>query len=130
MTRKSILIVDDEPSVGRGLRPILESRQVEVVTALSAREAEELLDARTFDLVITDLNLRGRRDRDGLDLITRIRDAAPDSKVVLFTAYGTAAVRDEALHRGARDTWEKSMPIRELIDRVRGLGIPVAAARK
>jgi DNA-binding NtrC family response regulator len=128
MTRKAVLIVDDEPSVGRGLRPILESRQVDVVTALSAREAEQLINARTFDLVITDLNLRGRRDRDGLDLITHIREAAPGSKVVLFTAYGTEEVRDEALRRGARDTWEKSMPIRELIDRVRGLGIPITAA--
>ena len=129
MTRKAVLIVDDEPSVGRGLRPILASREVDVVTALSAREAEDLIDARSFDLVITDLNLRGRRDRDGLDLITHIREAAPDTQGVLFTAYGSAEVRDEALRRGARDTWEKSMPIRELIDRVRGLGIPVTSAK-
>ena len=70
MTRKTVLIVDDEPSVGQGLRPILASSAVDVVTALSAREAEQLISGRRFDLVITDLSLRGRRDRDGLDLIT------------------------------------------------------------
>ncbi len=129
MTRKAVLIVDDEPSVGQGLRPILASSEVDVVTALSAREAEQLISGRRFDLVITDLSLRGRRDRDGLDLITHIREVAPGSQVVLFTAYGTSAVRDEAARCGACETWEKSMPIRELIDRVRGLGIPVTSAK-
>jgi DNA-binding NtrC family response regulator len=122
---KTILIVDDEASVRESLAPILESEEVRVNEAASVAEAEQILKAQKFDLVITDLRLGGTRGTEGLDLITRIKELEPTTQVVLMTAFGSREVELEARRRGAADFWKKSILIPELISRVRALGIPI-----
>jgi DNA-binding NarL/FixJ family response regulator len=128
MTRKSILIVDDEPAVTLSLPAVLASEAVEVLTASSAEEAERLLAARSFDLVITDLRLTGTGDTQGLDLISSVRRASPGVRVVLLTAHRTDAVQHEALRRGAAGCWSKSMSAEEIVRNVTALGIPAGPA--
>ena len=128
MATKSVLLVDDDLSVRLSLPPVLASSEVEVCTAASFEEAASMLEASTFDLVITDLRLSGTLELEGLELIERIKRRSPGSEVVLLTGFGSAELTTEAIKRGATETWEKSISIQEIVVRVRALGIPVAVS--
>jgi DNA-binding NtrC family response regulator len=107
--------------VGASLRAVLESLDLEITTAVSAAQAMDEVRQRAFDLVITDLRLTGPESTEGLDLIPRIKRLRPATDVVLFTAFGTPEILRDAVRRGATAAWEKSLPIPELILRIRGL---------
>ena len=125
MDRKTILIVDDDDTTRSSLVSLLASDAVAVHTASTVEEAESLLEAETFDLVIVDLSLTGRVGTEGLELISKMRQRAPATQVVLFTGYGSPEIEREARRRGVDDYWEKTIPIPALIGRIRALGIPV-----
>lgn len=115
----TVLIVDDEASVRRGLRSLLESLGLEVTAVEGLTQAELALASQQFDLVMADLNLsRGRDDQAGFGVIDMVRARGHVTPVVVFTAHGSDDVRTEALRRGANDLWSKSLPIEELIQRV------------
>lgn len=122
----TILIVDDDPAVLLTLPPAFESESVAVCTAASREEAERCVADAIFDAVITDLNLSGTGSREGLELVSLVKSTAPDTVVVLVTAFGSAGLFEEARRRGADACWLKPMPVEAMIDGLRKLGIPVA----
>ena len=130
MSQKSILIVDDDKTTRDSLASLLQSEAVTLRTGSTIEEAETLLKSEPFDLVITDLQLSGRGGMDGLELISRINARMPKTLVVLFTAYGSAEIEQEAKKRGASDYWEKTIEIATLVERVRALGILAGPERK
>jgi DNA-binding NtrC family response regulator len=130
MDRKSVLIVDDDPSIRSSLHALLESEAVIVWTASTIEEAEALIEAERFDLVISDLRLRGTVGMEGFELISFIKARTPDTPVVLFTGHGSPEIEQEAMVRGASDYWEKTIIIPTLVARVKALGIPVGRRRK
>jgi DNA-binding NtrC family response regulator len=130
MDRKTLLIVDDDDSTLSSLVVLLKSDAVTLRTASTAEEAEALLKSHTFDLVITDLHLSGRVGLEGLEVISRVKAQSPQTPVVLFTAFGSPEIEQEARRRGATDYWVKTMHIRTLVEKVRTLGIPVGQHRK
>ena len=94
----SILVVDDEESVSEALALVLGEGDHEVRTAKTIAEADALLKGRPFDLVFTDLRLP---DGSGIDLLTRIKQDAPETEAVLMTAHGSLDLAIEAIKRGA-----------------------------
>jgi CheY-like chemotaxis protein len=123
--RWSVLVVDDEESVRTGLVSVLESDRVEVSGAASLQEAEGFLRRGQFDLVVTDLRMGGSLSFEGLEVIWRVRERSPETRIVLFTAFGTPEIEDAAKRLGASACWTKSTSIPEILERIRGLGIPV-----
>jgi DNA-binding NtrC family response regulator len=96
--KPKILIVDDEPNMVRSLRIILEEEgRYRVLVAHSGEQAMRLLDGDT-DLVVTDLTLP---DLDGMEILRRARERAPDAQVVIMTAYSTVRSAVEAIKAGA-----------------------------
>ena len=95
---KTILVVDDEPSVTDSLTLILGSAGFEVLTAASFAESASILQQHQVDLVITDLRLS---DASGIDVIKHIKQHSPDIEVILMTAYGSLDVTIEAIKAGA-----------------------------
>lgn len=93
-----MLVVDDEVSVTGALEIVLEDAGYEVLTAQSINEATRLLNSRYFDLVITDYRLA---DATGIDLLSEIKRASPDTEVILMSAYGSLDLTIEAIKRGA-----------------------------
>lgn len=104
---KTILVVDDEPSVTGALEIILREAGYKVVIADRVARAMSILSSRSFDLVITDLRLA---DGTGIDLITHIKKETPDTEVILMTAYGSVEITIEAIKLGAYYYLEKPIP--------------------
>lgn len=96
-----LLIVDDEPNIRSGLARGLEKICDHIETAGSVNEALDKFDAGHFQLVIADVKMPG--DRDGLELISLIRQRDPGTTCIVITANGTVETAVDAMKRGAFD---------------------------
>ena len=101
---KSILIVDDEPSITSALELILSESGFQVLTAHNFAEATKILSHAGIDLVITDFCLP---DATGIDLIMHIKRGNSRSEVILMTGHGSLDITIEAIKCGAYYYLEK-----------------------
>ena len=108
----SILIVDDEPSVGDALRLVLESRGYEVVPVTKGMEGIDQARQRRFSFSVVDLFLT---DISGFQVIEDIHRHQPEVPIVLITAHGSPQVFDEAKKLGAVGALDKPFPPAELL---------------
>lgn len=122
---KKILIVDDEPTILLTLSYALRSKHVEVITASRLEPAEEALKKQDIDLVIADIRMSGMLGEEGLELLTYIKRNWPGIRVIVMTAHGTDEVRQDAFERGAVHYYQKPVDIRELMQKIEELGIPL-----
>ena len=82
-----ILIVDDEPKLGRVLVEMLEGAGHEVTRAGGGREALVQIGAQPPDVVLTDLRMP---DVDGMAVLRETKQRSPGTDVVIMTAHATA----------------------------------------
>jgi DNA-binding NtrC family response regulator len=113
MTR--ILVVDDEPKLGRLIVEMLEGAGHEVTRAAGGREALQRVPSGDFDVVLTDLRMP---DVDGMMVLRETRRLSPHTDVVIMTAYATAQNAVEAMKEGAVDYLVKPFAMDELRMRV------------
>lgn len=93
---QSVLFVDDDPMVLRGIERQFED-ELDVVTTTSAAEALQILEARTdLPLVVTDMDMPGMC---GLDFIERAREVATDARFVMLTGNRDLEVASAAVNR-------------------------------
>jgi sigma-B regulation protein RsbU (phosphoserine phosphatase) len=101
----AILVCDDQPDVLVALQLLLKAAGHEAKTADTPRGLLDHLAARTYDLVLTDMNFS--RDttsgREGLDLVEQIRRRMAAPPVVVMTAWGDIDLAVQAMRRGAAD---------------------------
>ncbi|MFO7899537.1 MAG: response regulator, partial [Planctomycetota bacterium] len=109
--RPSLLVVDDERNICALLRELLDEEDYRIDTCLSGREAVEKMDARPYDMVISDLKMPGM---SGTELIRTIKDRWPETTAVLFTGYATVETAVKAMRYGADDYVTKPFNIEEL----------------
>lgn len=114
-----VLVVDDEPAVRSSLKEILEQEGHQVVAAASGEEALLKLGQTSFDLILVDLKMEGI---DGLQVMQEARRRAPDTMVIILTAYGTLDSAIGALRHGAHDYLLKPCKVEDLIASV-GAGL-------
>ena len=93
-----ILIVDDAPPIMAMLSNLLAEEGHEVGTARNGKEAVELLQAGSFDLMISDLNMR---PVNGAELLLKTRKSYPKMGVIMLTAYESMYTAAEAKKNGA-----------------------------
>jgi DNA-binding NtrC family response regulator len=98
--RLQILVLDDEPIVGRRLKTALEKTGYEVEVFEDPREALRRSEEKEFDIIVTDVRME---EVDGLQVLERVLSKAPRSKVIVITGYATVEVAREALAKGAFD---------------------------
>jgi DNA-binding NtrC family response regulator len=113
-----ILVVDDEPKLGRVLVEVLEGRGWDVERVGGGREALVRIGRGGVDIVITDLRMP---EVDGLSVLRETRRLAPAADVVVMTAYATAAGAVEAMKEGAVDYLIKPFAIDEFRLRIERL---------
>ncbi|NIN63644.1 MAG: response regulator [Anaerolineae bacterium] len=121
---RRVLVVDDEEKVVFFLRESLEElgKNFTVRTAKSAEEALEKIDDQPYDLVISDLRMPGI---DGLDLLRKIREKNPDTRLILMTAYGSDDVEADARSLDVFDYITKPFHVSDLVQVARdALALP------
>lgn len=107
MSKKSILIVDDDLSMCRVLCMLLGTMGYRCICSGDGREALERFREDTFDLVIADIMMP---EMGGLELLGRIKESRPETPVVMMSAY-YEGYTDEARKRGAFDCLGKPIEI-------------------
>jgi DNA-binding NtrC family response regulator len=110
-----ILVVDDEESTTDSLRLNLVEEGYTVDTAGTGGQAIELFDQGGHHLAICDLQLP---DMDGLEVMRHMKDARPNTEVIVVTAHGTTPKAVEATKAGAFDFVDKPLDFEELALRV------------
>lgn len=99
MEKKSrVLILDDEPIVGERLKSSLERIGFEVDTFSTSQEAVNQLRSQRYDILVTDLKMRGL---DGMEVLKEAKRLHPDIQAVMITGYATSETAEEALKSGA-----------------------------
>jgi DNA-binding NtrC family response regulator len=93
-----VLLIDDEPIVGKRLLPALVKDGYELEFCESGREALARIDAQPFDIVVTDVRMQ---DVDGLQILEHVRGRSKRTQVIIITGYATLEVAREALAKGA-----------------------------
>src|ERR671938_1595727 len=116
MSRKSILVVDDEKSQREILEMILSGEGYDVTTAASGEAALRVARERRFDLALTDLKMTGM---DGIELLSKLLAFDSSIIVILLTAHGSIDSAKEALRRGAFDYLEKPFERDTLLETIR-----------
>ena len=106
----SVLVVDDEPDLLTLYELTLLREGLEVETAATVAQARELLQARVFRAVISDMRLP---DGTGLDLLKWLDDSGRPEKVIVVTAYGSPENAVTALKAGAFDYLTKPVDLRQ-----------------
>lgn len=106
----TILIVDDEKNTREGLSLALED-VYEVYLASGAEEAFNLMEAETFDVILTDLRMAGK---SGLKVIDHAIVLPNRPICIMMTAYGNVETAVEAMRRGAFDFLTKPVNLGKL----------------
>ena len=112
----TILVVDDEASIRRTLREILEYEDFEVEEAVDGQEALDMIDAHQYDLVLLDVKMP---ERDGMEVLEEIASGPADLPVVMISGHGTIETAVEATKLGAYDFIEKPPDLNRLLVTVR-----------
>jgi len=115
MTPRSVLVVEDDPAIRRGVVDALRFSGYAVMQAGDGREAQRVALTATLDLVLLDLVLPGA---GGFEVLQAIREARPTLPVIILTARGEEADRVRGLRTGADDYVVKPFSVRELLARV------------
>jgi DNA-binding NtrC family response regulator len=86
MSKKNLLVVDDDASIRESLKKVLVQSGYDVVLGADGQEAQEILQQHRFDLLILDLDMPRR---DGWDVIEDARAFAPAMPVVIVTGFSS-----------------------------------------
>ncbi|MBN1517508.1 sigma-54-dependent Fis family transcriptional regulator [Candidatus Sumerlaeota bacterium] len=111
MSRKTLLLVDDNKDNLRSMELCFARADYEVKTALGGAKALALLNEGDVDVVVTDLNMP---DVDGLGVLKAALELNPAPKVLIITAYASVETAVEALKLGAMDYLQKPINVAEL----------------
>jgi signal transduction histidine kinase/CheY-like chemotaxis protein len=114
--KPKILVVDDEPNVLLTMAAILLQEGYDVEEAPSGRAALDALAQRSFDLVLTDLNMPGI---DGLAVLEAVQKHAPQTVTLVITGYASVSTALRALQLGAYEYLLKPTEIEDLKQAVR-----------
>lgn len=115
ITKKKVLVVDDDPGLLRLLDIRLKTAGYEVITADSGEQALGKMTVTRPDVTITDLRMGGM---DGLALFDAIHDRDPTLPVIILTAHGSVPDAVHAMRRGAFSFLTKPYDSKSLLDHV------------
>lgn len=96
----TILIIDDDASLRRVVEYNLQEAGYQVLSAASGEAGMSLFAEETPALVITDMKMPGM---DGMQVLKAVKERAPETLVIMVTAFGTVDVAVEAMKAGAYD---------------------------
>lgn len=111
VTKRSILIVDDEVHVREGLAELLEQEGFHVETAMNGKAALAIVVNKKFDLMISDIKMP---EMDGMQLLESMQASNPQLRVIMVTAFGDVQTYLNAMQLGAHEYINKPIKLPEL----------------
>ena len=111
-----ILVIDDEKSIRKTLREILEYENFKVDEAADGSEGSSMAEKEDYDIVLCDIKMP---KVDGMEALDRILKAKPDTPIVMISGHGTIETAVEAVKKGAFDFIAKPLDLNRLLVTVR-----------
>lgn len=111
MESHRIMIIDDEKIVGDMAKMSLEREGYRVETFLNGETALARLKQERFDVVVTDLKMKGI---DGMEVLRTVKELSPDTRVIMITAFANLDTAIAALRGDVHDFFPKPVKIKEL----------------
>ncbi len=105
------LAVDDDPITVNLLKEVLSKEGYDIATALSGEEAIAQGTDKIFDIIITDVRMG---DKDGMEVLKSFKKIAPETTVIMITAFGSIETAIEAIREGAFDYISKPFKLEEI----------------
>jgi len=119
--KRRLLVVDDEESICFSMQEYFTHHGYLVETARDVDQAEKLISAGNYEVIIQDLRLGTTKNSDGLDIIRLVHDCCPQTRIIVLTAYGSSEVELQAKASGADAFLSKPQPLSQVAQVVRGL---------
>ena len=114
----TVLIVDDEQEIRDSLSEVLSDEGFLAYTAENGAVALEMMNEQHFDIIISDIKMP---ELDGVTLLQKVKEQAPDTFVILITSYGSTETAIHAMRHGAIDYVLKPIDFDELIMRIKNI---------
>ena len=95
-----VLLLDDEPIVGKRLKPALAKIGCNVELFEDPGAAMQRIDQKEFDVVVTDIRMD---EIDGIQILEHVMEKFPRTKVIMITGYAMMSLAREAMDKGAFD---------------------------
>lgn len=111
-----ILIIDDEPSIRRALKEIMEFEQYEVSEAENGRVGLNKATLESFDVIFCDIKMP---EMDGLEFLDGLKKANIDTPVIMISGHGNIETAVETIKNGAFDFIEKPLDLNRILVTVR-----------
>ena len=109
----SVLVADDHPAVVEAVADVLAEHGIEIAgRARDGNDAVEQIELQKPTVAILDLRMPGQ---SGIEVARIVGRSAPDTAVILYTAFGDRALLTEALDAGARGFVLKEAPLAEVV---------------
>jgi DNA-binding NtrC family response regulator len=118
---RNLLVVDDEESICFSMREYFSQHGYKVDTAREMEEAEGLIKATEYKVIIQDLRLGVTRQPDGIEIIKLVHKRNPETRIVVLTSYGSPEAEAEARRAGADAFLRKPKPLSQVAQVVQGL---------
>jgi DNA-binding NtrC family response regulator len=106
-----VLIIDDDLEMCALLSDVLKKDELSIVSTGDSLEASKMIKREEFDLIISDLRMKGL---EGLDLLEEAKIVLPLTPVIIITAFGTIGSAIQAMKMGAFDYITKPFQMDEL----------------
>ena len=111
MSQVRVLLVDNDKDHAEAMSESLERIGHQCTIATSGPEGAELIDQRTFDVVVTDLVMN---DIDGMQILALANEKLPETEVILVTGHASVPKAVEAMQQGAFNFLEKPISPKRL----------------
>ena len=112
-SKKTVLIVDDDASVGDSLRVILLDRDYGAIVVTNGHDALKAADSERFDAAIIDVGLP---DMSGLELLSVLQTRDPALRIIIMTALPSPEILNEAKTLGAISVLAKPFPLSDVLE--------------
>ncbi|MBI5213203.1 MAG: sigma-54-dependent Fis family transcriptional regulator [Nitrospirae bacterium] len=112
MSKKTVLIVDDEEGIRESLSGIMEDEGYEVLTASSGEEALTIAKEQNPDIVFLDVWLP---EMDGIETLSRLKETDNNIPIIMISGHGNIEIAVKAARSGAYDFLEKPLSLEKVV---------------
>lgn len=111
-----ILVIDDERSIRNTLKDILEFEKHQISLAENGKQALDMLQSHTFDLIFSDIKMP---EMDGIELLGHFMEREIEAPIVMISGHGNIETAVECIKKGAFDFITKPIDLNRLLITVR-----------